>query len=84
MALHAGTTLGPYSVTAKIDAGGMSEVYRARDTKLDRDVVSPRQTSDLYPLKPALRSPSSRCLRSAGAAFHFFSSVRAEKLGLGA
>ncbi len=39
MPLTTGTTLGPYSVIAKIGAGGMGEVYRARDTTLDRDVA---------------------------------------------
>src|SRR5207245_2747083 len=35
----AGTRLGPYEILAPIGAGGMGEVYRARDTKLHRDIV---------------------------------------------
>jgi serine/threonine-protein kinase len=39
MPLIAGARLGPYEIVAAIGAGGMGEVYRARDTKLDRDVA---------------------------------------------
>ena len=39
MILRSGTTLGPYAVTAQIGEGGMGVVYRAHDTKLDRDVA---------------------------------------------
>ena len=39
MPLAPGTKLGPYEILAPIGAGGMGEVYRARDRKLDRDVA---------------------------------------------
>ena len=39
MSLAAGTRLGPYEVVSAIGAGGMGEVYRARDTRLDRLVA---------------------------------------------
>ena len=39
MPLAPGSSLGPYKILAAIGAGGMGEVYRARDTRLDRDVA---------------------------------------------
>ena len=39
MALTPGTRLGPYEINAQIGVGGMGEVYRARDTRLDRIVA---------------------------------------------
>ena len=39
MAIASGTKLGPYEIVGPLGAGGMGEVYRAHDTRLDRDVA---------------------------------------------
>src|SRR5438093_10983397 len=39
MALTSGTKLGPYEIQSPLGAGGMGEVYRTRDTRLDREVA---------------------------------------------
>src|SRR3954467_15238107 len=51
MPLSAGDRLGPYEILAPIGAGGMGEVYRARDTRLKREVaikVSQEEFSDRF------------------------------------
>src|SRR5258706_9729299 len=51
MPLSAGDKLGPYEILAPIGAGGMGEVYRARDSRLNRDVaikVSAAQFSERF------------------------------------
>ncbi|MDP9322654.1 MAG: serine/threonine protein kinase, partial [Acidobacteriota bacterium] len=51
MSLRPGSMLGPYQVVGPIGAGGMGEVYRARDTKLHRDVAL-KVLPDLFAAHP--------------------------------
>src|SRR5215510_6124663 len=48
MAFLAGTRLGPYEITSMLGVGGMGEVYRARDTRLDRVVAVKVLPAHLY------------------------------------
>ena len=61
MPLPAGTKLGPYEIVAQLGAGGMGEVYRARDTRLDRTVA-------IKVLPPSLANDSDRLARFEGEA----------------
>jgi Tol biopolymer transport system component len=56
MSLAAGTRLGPYEITAPLGAGGMGEVYRARDSRLHREVA-------IKTLPPAFAQDPSRLAR---------------------
>jgi eukaryotic-like serine/threonine-protein kinase len=69
MALSAGTKLGPYEIVAPLGAGGMGEVYRARDTRLGRDVaikVLPTHLAD----RPDLRERFEREARAIASLNH--------------
>ena len=60
MTLASGTKLGPYEIVEPIGAGGMGEVYRARDPRLNRDVaikVSGSQFSERFE-REVLDSPA--------------------------
>jgi serine/threonine protein kinase len=54
MPLPPGSKLGPYEILAPLGAGGMGEVYRARDTRLDRS-VSIKILSTHFPDDPTHR-----------------------------
>ena len=51
MTLERGARLGPYEIVGALGAGGMGEVYRARDRKLDRDIAI-KVLSNLFATDP--------------------------------
>ncbi|MEJ2147349.1 MAG: protein kinase [Acidobacteriota bacterium] len=69
MTLKPGTRLGPYEILSPLGAGGMGEVYRARDTRLGRDVavkVLPQHLST----NPEVRARFEREARSISSLNH--------------
>ena len=69
MPLFAGTRLGPYEVLAPLGAGGMGEVYRARDTRLSREVAIKVLPADVASDRERLRRFEKEA-RSASALNH--------------
>jgi Tol biopolymer transport system component len=69
MALTSGTRLGPYEVLSVLGAGGMGEVYKARDTRLDR-VVAVKVLSAQFAADPQFRERFEREARAVSALDH--------------
>src|ERR1700723_2531722 len=69
MALTSGTKLGPYQIESLLGAGGMGEVYRARDTRLDRTVAIKILTQGL-PDTPEVRQRFEREARAVSSLSH--------------
>ena len=69
MSLPAGAKIGPYEIVALLGAGGMGEVYRGRDSRLNRDVALKILLHNFAAARPAFFSPVSA------------SAMRREKIG---
>jgi len=71
MGLNAGTKLGPYEIQSRLGAGGMGEVYRARDTRLNRTVAGKVPPSHLSQ-KAEARESFEREARAISALNHLY------------
>jgi len=69
MQLSVGTRLGPYEITAPIGAGGMGEVYRATDTRLDRSVAVKILSAE-FASDPSLRARFEREAKAISSLSH--------------
>jgi len=69
MSLESGDRLGPYAIVTKIGEGGMGQVYKARDTRLDRTVAVKVLPAELA-LDPGTRSRFEREARAIAALSH--------------
>src|ERR1700731_5136902 len=69
MALSSGTRLGPYEIQSPLGAGGMGEVYRALDTRLDRTVAIKVLASHLSS-SPELKQRMEREARATSSLSH--------------
>src|SRR5207253_9978903 len=69
MTLASGTKIGPYEIVAPAGAGGMGEVYQARDTRLDRSVAIKIVSGDVI-ANPELRQRFEREARALSSLSH--------------
>ena len=69
MSIGPGTKLGPYEIVTQLGAGGMAQVFRARDTRLNRNVAVKLLPSSLTPA-PDLRARLEQAARTAGSLNH--------------
>ena len=69
MALPAATRLGPYEIQSALGAGGMGEVYKARDTRLDR-IVAIKVLPDNLAADPEFRERFDREAKAVAALTH--------------
>src|SRR6516225_5008144 len=67
--LEVSTRLGPYEIIAPLGAGGMGEVYRARDTRLDREVAI-KVLPEAFATNPERRARFEREARAVAALSH--------------